>query len=264
MPLNPPSGGSVDGTAINPLSIGATTPVQSVDIQPLVNGAHTFRVRNVAGNEIIDVNTTTRTVTFGADSLAVNTGTGLTTIYNNGALAWTPSSGASGGSEDLFLLRDAANTLAQRNGTSAQESRLYGTYTSSTVYERMSFKYDSGSGAFVIGTEKGSGGGSARPLKFSVDGNVAMSIATSGAVTVAGFFDAAAITGNYYIQSPIVRTTPLTFATLTAAASAGEGARSFITDATLAYNGTNIGSAAAGGGANSSPVIVIGGAWVIG
>ena len=192
-----PSGGSVDGTAINPLSIGATTPVQSVDIQPLVNGTHTFRVRNIAGNEIIDANTTTRTVTFGGESLAVNAGTGLTTIYNNGALAWTPSSGASGGSEDLFLLRDAAGILAQRNGTNAQESRLYGTYTSSTVYERLSSKYDSGSGAFVIGTEKGASGGSARPLVVQNSSNMAVAFAVRN---VAGTDVLGVDTTNRFVQ----------------------------------------------------------------
>jgi hypothetical protein len=41
---------------------------------------------------------------------------------------------------DLRLFRDAANTLAQRNGTNSQEARLYGTFTSSTNYQRMTVK----------------------------------------------------------------------------------------------------------------------------
>jgi hypothetical protein len=44
---------------------------------------------------------------------------------------------------DLSLFRDAANTLAQRNGTSAQTSRLYNTYTDASNYERLSTTWTS-------------------------------------------------------------------------------------------------------------------------
>ena len=40
-------------------------------------------------------------------------------------------------STDVILVRDAANTLAQRNGANAQEFRLYNTYTSATDYHRL-------------------------------------------------------------------------------------------------------------------------------
>jgi hypothetical protein len=41
---------------------------------------------------------------------------------------------------DLYILRDAANTLAQRNGANAQESRVYGSYTAADNFQRMSIK----------------------------------------------------------------------------------------------------------------------------
>jgi hypothetical protein len=41
-----------------------------------------------------------------------------------------------GGGGDLFLVRDAADTLAQRRGTNAQTFRLYNTYTDASNYER--------------------------------------------------------------------------------------------------------------------------------
>lgn len=41
------------------------------------------------------------------------------------------------GVQDLTLLRDSANTLAQRNGTNAQVTRFYDTYTSATDYHRL-------------------------------------------------------------------------------------------------------------------------------
>jgi hypothetical protein len=43
-------------------------------------------------------------------------------------------------SQDLILIRDAANTLAQRNGANAQESRVYGSYTAADNFQRMSIK----------------------------------------------------------------------------------------------------------------------------
>jgi hypothetical protein len=52
-------------------------------------------------------------------------------------------------------------------------------------------------------------------------------------------------------------------AQLTPAATAGNGARSCVTDSTLALAG-NAGTAVAGGGANHVPVIVLNGVWCIG
>lgn len=47
---------------------------------------------------------------------------------------------STGSAADLAIGRDAANTLAQRNSTNAQESRLYATYTSATSYQRLGIK----------------------------------------------------------------------------------------------------------------------------
>ena len=47
------------------------------------------------------------------------------------------TNGTAGGTQDLFVARDAANTLAQRNGTSAQKTNIYDTYTSATDYHRV-------------------------------------------------------------------------------------------------------------------------------
>lgn len=60
-------------------------------------------------------------------------------LASNYSLSWANGNAASG-TIDLFLSRDAANTLAQRNGTSAQESRLFATYTSATQQHYMAFK----------------------------------------------------------------------------------------------------------------------------
>lgn len=121
---------------------------------------------------------------------------------------------------DVSLYRDAANTLAQRNGVNAQTFRVYNTYTSGTSYERIGLTWTSN--VAYLAPEKGSGGGSDRLL-----------VVSTGATTVAG---------------------------LPSAATAGTGARSFVTDATA----TTFLSTVAGGGANKVPVVSDGTNWLIG
>jgi hypothetical protein len=83
------------------------------------------------------------------------------------------------------LTGDAANILAQRNGTNSQESRIYNTYTSSTNHERGILKWDAN--VFKIGTEKGSGGGTARDLALVTDGTTRFTLgATTGTGTFTG------------------------------------------------------------------------------
>lgn len=55
-----------------------------------------------------------------------------------------------------------------------------------------------------------------------------------------------------------------TVANLPAAATAGAGARAFVTDASVAYGSANIGTTVTGGGANSAPVFSNGTNWIIG
>lgn len=78
--------------------------------------------------------------------------TGSTVFFaNNGHFrlrAACPLEWSSGNPEtaagDLFLQRDAANVLAQRNGANAQTSRLYNTYTDASNYERLSIGFTGG------------------------------------------------------------------------------------------------------------------------
>ena len=48
---------------------------------------------------------------------------------------------------DTYLYRDAANTLAQRNSTNSQTSRIYNTYTDASNYERSALSFVTYSGA---------------------------------------------------------------------------------------------------------------------
>lgn len=68
-------------------------------------------------------------------------------------IAWRSTVRTDAGANDLILLRDAANTLAQRNGTNAQAFRIYGTYTDASNYERATLSYVSGSGLYRLESE---------------------------------------------------------------------------------------------------------------
>lgn len=68
---------------------------------------------------------------------------------------------------DVRLYRDAAAVLGLRNGTAAQEFRVFNTYTSDTNKEFGKLEW--ASNVFNIGTEKGSGGGTARSMAFQTD-----------------------------------------------------------------------------------------------
>jgi hypothetical protein len=72
--------------------------------------------------------------------VAIGPGYGVT-LRDTQKLAW--ASGLATLTADLTLFRDAAGTLAQRNSTNAQTSRLYNTYTDASNYERLSTTWSS-------------------------------------------------------------------------------------------------------------------------
>lgn len=69
-----------------------------------------------------------------------------------------------GASQDIRLARDAANTLAQRNGTNAQTFRVYNTFTDASNYERGFLRWSSN--VFEVGPEA-AGTGAARPMRIT-------------------------------------------------------------------------------------------------
>ena len=98
----------------------------------------------------------------------------------------------------MYLERDAINALGIRNSTAAQTLNVYGTYTSSTNFERLTLAASSLGG--VIGHYAGGGGGVARDLLFQTSGTTRMTIAAAGSVNVAGHFSAA--TKSFLIDHP--------------------------------------------------------------
>src|SRR3989344_5269771 len=69
-------------------------------------------------------------------------------VRSDGSFGWAPSTIGSG--VDTYLYRDAANTLALRNSTNAQEYRLYNTFTDASNLEYLSFRGNSTDKNFVI------------------------------------------------------------------------------------------------------------------
>ncbi len=218
------------------------------------------------------------------DRIALTNKSSILELQDTFALGWsaTPGSGGSSGTTaaDLFLRRGATGVLEQYNGANAQTFRLYNTRTDASNYERLNIGFSSGVAQLLTAA---SGSGVAPIMQIGTLGSADVRVVTAGtnrwAFTAAGHLlpsttNAYDIGGgsNYVnvvwakriVASDYVYTQPNTFAALTAPATAGNGARAFISDSTLAYTAANIGVAAAGGGANGAPVIVIGGVWVIG
>ena len=79
--------------------------------------------------------------------------TGTFQLRSDGAFAFGAGGDPRSDSADLLLARDAANTLAQRNGVNAQAFRLYNTYTDGSNYERLFFEYAAGDLAYRVGTQ---------------------------------------------------------------------------------------------------------------
>ena len=69
----------------------------------------------------------------------------------NGAVYWHEPA-------DLILWRDAAATLAQRNGTTQQIFRLYNSYTDSSNFERLTLTGVAGASVNITAETLGTGG----------------------------------------------------------------------------------------------------------
>jgi hypothetical protein len=119
--------------------------------------------------------------TNGGLNMALGSGATGPVVRSDGSFAWSSTTSVTAAS-DLILRRDAANTLAQYNSTNAQTFNIYNTFTSSTNHERGFLKWNAN--VFQIGTEKGSGGGTARDLAFQTDGVTRMTFLTNGDVGI--------------------------------------------------------------------------------
>lgn len=93
-------------------------------------------------------------------------GPGFVSVPSTGHYGFT--SGAIGAAEDTIVTRDAANTLAQRNGTNAQTFRIYSTYTDASNYARLSIKNNSGANYNIGDESAGTGAGGYTQISSSL------------------------------------------------------------------------------------------------
>lgn len=117
-----------------------------------------------------------------ANEFYVGAGGGITVAKNWPFIKWADISGTSISNTDLILTRDAANTLAQRNGVNGQAFNLYNSYTDVSNYSRL-VMYADGSANYYIGTQKAGTGISA---SLFVGTGAGAGVAGNGSLTLAG------------------------------------------------------------------------------
>jgi len=144
---------------MNVNEIAASALSMLMDLQ--VGGVSRFSVRRdglttIRHGSFIDVVDVGIGVRAGSSGFIVLAGT-------TGGISFTPTNNA-GSASEFSLLRDAANTLAQRNGVNAQAFNLYNTYTDASNYERGFMRFVSN--FLQIGTEK-LGTGATRGMELS-------------------------------------------------------------------------------------------------
>lgn len=178
--------------------------------------------------------------TAGGTGPFLGVGANSVIISNSSALSFSDSANAG----DTVLIRDAANTLAQRNGLNPQEFRLYNKFNNASDYERFFIKTNVGAtSATQIGLSA-AGSGVNRNLEFVVGGSTRMTIASSGNITASGTVG----TGGYTLAALLALPNPATI-----------GMRTYITDG---QESPVFMANAASGGSTVTPVFYNGSAWI--
>lgn len=134
-----------------------------------VGGASRFSVTKIGNAAANSYATSSTFAAFQSEPATIRVSSGAT-------FCWSSTSNWIGTS-DLILARDAANTLAQRNGTAAQAFRLYNTSTDASNFERGFMRWNSNT--LEIGTEAG-GTGTNRAINFRIGTQTAIQMVSSG------------------------------------------------------------------------------------
>lgn len=209
-----------------------------------------------------------------------------TVIGSTSSLFFVSTTNLLSGTPDVILARDAANTLALRNGVNAQQFSIYQTFTDASNYGRLAILWNSGSSVYQIipqfaGTGSanvdiqigGISGGGQNGAQLTVYASGQFIFARAG---IANYWQIDTAAGNFVplndntrdigdtthgIKNLFVtgyaRNFGRTIASLPTAASAGAGAHMFVTDALAPAFGVTI----AAGGAANSPVYSDGTNW---
>jgi hypothetical protein len=140
--------------------------------------------------------------------------------------------GGISGTPDTVLRRDAANTLALRNGVNAQTFNVYNTFTSSTNFERFRI-FAQSAASVLIGTEKGSAGGTARALELQTNATSRLALDTVGSAQIVTALTVATLPGTP-LAGMIARVTDALAPTIGMTVATGGAAYALVN-----YNGAN-------------------------
>ena len=218
------SAASRKATGTQMLALVGTTYV------PLAGGTMTGALTLPAGTvsaPSLNVATSTGLYRYGASNLgfavdglecAVLSGSALYLTQSGASIQLTStaaygfSSGSAPGTSDVLLYRDAAATLAQRNGTTQQIFRLYNTYTDASNYERLTLTGVAGTSVNITAETLGTGGDNidivltpagTGQVKFFVGGSALFYVDQSGDTYSRNFIAnnlRMAIGGNYDVK----------------------------------------------------------------
>lgn len=92
-------------------------------------------------------------------------------------------SGTTTTSPDTVWRRESSGQWSTRNGANATAILVWNTYSSATSYERAVLDWQTTSNVFRVGTEKGSGGGTARTMAIVTDATTRVTYGASGGET---------------------------------------------------------------------------------
>lgn len=199
---NGTSGGvtSITGTSNQITVTGTTTPVLSLPatITGLTSVTSTTFVGLGRGASFLDSTGIYGLLTNNSGSTYLDVNTSL--IIRNATASYAEVFRATGSSltlgGDVIFVRDSANTLAQRNSTNSQALRVANTWTSTTNNEFAVMDWRTTANTLRIGTDKGSGGGSNRPLQIIMGGVVKITLLTDGNILLHGLPTSAPATSN--------------------------------------------------------------------
>jgi hypothetical protein len=192
--------GTVSGTGFDnylaaPPAIGNTTPsTGAFTTLTASDGTRTATLNQIsltlqAGAGLNDVGVTALTNVSSCVCLYANniphlalliSGTPRVDLTRDTLFRWREATNGPFSGVRFSMDSEEANTLAFKNSTNAQTFRIYNTFTNATNHERGFLRWSSN--VFQIGTEKGSGGGTARQLRLQTDGTDRVFIDTDGAV----------------------------------------------------------------------------------
>ena len=177
-PGSVPTGGTANqvlqkNTATN-YDVGWVTPSGGALSWPLLapdgtTGAPSYSFTNNSGTGLTLGHPAGWLGLVGASTQTAVVGPGEMRFGANTVAGWSSNAVPILAALDVVLARDAANTLAQRNGVNPQTLRIYNTYTDASNYERLVLTTTTGGAASVLTQSLGTG--VARPLVVGTGGS---------------------------------------------------------------------------------------------